>query len=66
MFRRTQDTGIRHKRGIGLGPAFVDTVARRHSGQVDVESNLGEGSCFCLKIPRLEPANPATDTDSGE
>ena len=63
MFRRTQDTGVRHKRGIGLGLAFVDAVARRHSGHVDVESKLGDGSRFCLKIPRLKPANPVTDTD---
>jgi signal transduction histidine kinase len=32
----------------------VDAVAKRHSGHVDVESRLGEGSCFCLKIPEME------------
>ena len=63
MFRRTQDAGPGHKHGIGLGLAFVDAVARRHSGHVDVESKLDEGSCFCLKIPRVEPANP--DSDAG-
>lgn len=40
--------------GIGLGLAFVDAVAKRHSGYVDVESNIGEGSTFCLIIPRVE------------
>ena len=25
-----------------------------HSGYVDVESQLGEGSTFCLKFPRVE------------
>ena len=55
MFRRTQGVGIERKQGIGLGLAFVDAVAKRHSGHVDVESKMGEGSSFCLKIPKLEP-----------
>jgi len=61
MFSRTQDAGAEHKRGIGLGLAFVDAVSRRHSGHIDVESKLGEGSSFCLKIPRVEPAEPIID-----
>ena len=56
MFRRTQVVGVERKQGIGLGLAFVDAVAKRHSGHVDVESQLGEGSSFCLKIPKIEPA----------
>lgn len=55
MFRRTQGTGITRIHGIGLGLAFVDAVARRHSGHVDVESKLGEGSIFCLKFPKVDP-----------
>ncbi len=55
MFRQTRGSGVERKHGIGLGLAFVDAVARRHSGSVDVESELGKGSKFCLKIPRLEP-----------
>jgi len=57
MFRRTQGRGVERKQGIGLGLAFVDAVARRHSGYVDVESKLGEGSSFCLKIPKVEPTD---------
>jgi len=55
MFRRTRGSGVERKQGTGLGLAFVDAVARRHSGSVDVESELGKGSRFCLKIPKLEP-----------
>jgi CHASE2 domain-containing sensor protein/signal transduction histidine kinase len=54
MFRRTQGAGVERIQGVGLGLAFVDAVAKRHSGHVDVESRLGEGSCFCLKIPEME------------
>lgn len=58
MFRRTQGASVERKQGIGLGLAFVDAVARRHSGHVDVESRLGEGSSFCLKIPKVNPVDP--------
>ena len=54
MFRRTQGASVERKQGIGLGLAFVDAVAKRHSGYVDVESKIAEGSTFCLKIPRVE------------
>jgi CHASE2 domain-containing sensor protein/signal transduction histidine kinase len=57
MFRRTRGSGVERKYGIGLGLAFVDAVARRHSGYVEVESKLGQGSSFCLKIPKLEPVH---------
>jgi signal transduction histidine kinase len=63
MFRKAQGSGIERKHGIGLGLAFVDAVAKRHSGHVDVESRLGEGSSFCLKIPRVEPLEPVVQED---
>lgn len=37
--------------GIGLGLVFVDTVARRHGGHVQVDSVLGQGSLFELWLP---------------
>jgi signal transduction histidine kinase len=39
------------QRGTGLGLAFVKVVAVKHQGSIDVESSLGRGSRFCLKIP---------------
>ncbi|MHC4856321.1 MAG: CHASE2 domain-containing protein [Planctomycetota bacterium] len=63
MFRRTQGAGIERKTGIGLGLAFVDAVARRHSGCVDVESELGKGSIFCLRIPKLEPVHELEEAE---
>jgi two-component system phosphate regulon sensor histidine kinase PhoR len=58
MFRRTQGHGVERKQGIGLGLAFVDAVAKRHNGRVDVDSSLGEGSSFCFKFPLVEPLEP--------
>ena len=56
-FSRTQGAGVERQYGIGLGLAFVDAVARRHQGQVKVESTPGKGSKFCLEIPKLEPVH---------
>lgn len=58
MFRRAQDSGSSRKHGIGLGLAFVDAVAKRHCGHIDVESRLGEGSRFCLKFPKVDAIEP--------
>jgi CHASE2 domain-containing sensor protein/nitrogen-specific signal transduction histidine kinase len=52
------------ERGIGLGLAFVRTVAERHGGKVDVQSTLGEGSVFKLSIPRTRESR--ADSSIGE
>jgi signal transduction histidine kinase len=38
-------------RGLGLGLATVRAIAEAHGGQVVVESTLGQGSCFRLRLP---------------
>ena len=38
--------------GVGLGLAFVRTVAQRHGGQLQIQSELGKGSTFTLLIPK--------------
>ncbi len=50
-FHRVQDSNLRKQSGTGLGLALVKVVALKHQGSVDVESRLGRGSRFCLKIP---------------
>jgi signal transduction histidine kinase/DNA-binding response OmpR family regulator len=39
--------------GVGLGLALVESIALAHHGQVWVESKLGKGSTFHLKLPAI-------------
>ena len=38
-------------RGYGLGLYYARRVAERHGGTLTVESRVGVGSTFTLKIP---------------
>lgn len=50
---RSADPDLAAKRGAGLGLRFVKTVAERHQGEISVESELGVGSTFTVKLPQL-------------
>ncbi len=38
--------------GMGLGLAYVKLLVDAHSGEISVDSNVGEGSCFTISLPR--------------
>lgn len=51
-------------RGTGLGLSTVHGIVKRAGGEVTVQSTLGEGTCFTVKLPRSrepmeEPPVPA-------
>ena len=50
-FYRTDKARSRSQGGTGLGLAIVKHIALLHSGGVSVESRLGEGSTFTIRIP---------------
>ncbi|RMF19162.1 MAG: CHASE2 domain-containing protein [Gammaproteobacteria bacterium] len=56
-FQRTRESEAGRVPGAGLGLRFVAVVAERHEGQISVTSSAGQGSTFCLTLPRL--ATPA-------
>ena len=42
----------RHLDGVGLGLAFVRTIAERHGGALRIASEPGQGSTFSLLLPK--------------
>ncbi len=60
-FAQLDDDATRDKseRGAGLGLYVVKRTAELHGGSVEVESELGQGSVFTIRIP-IEPG-PAAD-----
>lgn len=49
--------GNRHNtKGYGLGLSYVSHIIQRHMGFIEVESELGKGSIFSVKIPFAEAA----------
>ena len=40
--------------GAGLGLSMVDALVKAHGGKVEVNSTLGEGSCFKVYLPMCE------------
>jgi signal transduction histidine kinase len=43
--------------GSGIGLALVDHIVRAHQGDVSVDSKLGEGSTFTVRIPASREAS---------
>lgn len=60
-FYRVDRSRSRESGGTGLGLAIAKHIAQRHGGSLNIESVLGEGSCFSLVFPshRVKLEKPA-------
>jgi two-component system NtrC family sensor kinase len=41
-----------HANGVGLGLSVVYGIVQRHGGQIDVDSQVGKGTVFHVRLPR--------------
>lgn len=48
------------RKGLGLGLAIVDRIAKALGHEISVRSKLGAGSVFMIHAPRAEPAETGT------
>jgi signal transduction histidine kinase len=53
-FARADQPEVRREGGAGLGLALVKEIVELHEGQVSVDSQLGTGSRFRLRLPTRE------------
>jgi signal transduction histidine kinase len=63
---RQGDGSIRRKYGgTGLGLAIVKRILESHKTEIEVESNLGEGTRFTVVLPLMAPDQPVKDRHNG-
>jgi heavy metal sensor kinase len=63
-FYRADEARSREDGGAGLGLSIVKSICAMHGADIEVSSQLGEGSCFRVRFPRrvvaLGAARPAS------
>ena len=62
MFEPFYTTKSKDK-GTGLGLPICKRVSEEHGGSLEVESEVGRGTCFRITIPAVESDEPPTDDE---
>jgi heavy metal sensor kinase len=66
-FYRADEARSRDDGGAGLGLSIVKSICSMHGADIEVSSQLGEGSCFRVRFPRrpvsLSPGHPVNGSE---
>ena len=66
IFERFCQMDDSRSQGLGLGLSMVRWIVECHSGTVTVESDLGQGACFIVRLPIMPPAQPGRRSEFGD
>ncbi|MBK7449945.1 MAG: response regulator [Anaerolineales bacterium] len=61
-FYRVRSGKANEIEGNGLGLAIVKSITADHKGTVNVESEIGKGTCLSVTLPILSPGSTAENT----
>jgi two-component system NtrC family sensor kinase len=51
----------KEQQGTGLGLSVSYGIVKNHGGRIEVQSEVGNGTTFTVRLPLAQQANPATE-----